>query len=689
VLKNYVNREANPNFKLGTGVDVTAFLNQGSAYSASVSNFDELTADKAMIYNSVVDNKGVMNTVNVMKFTRLAKEAGASIYGHTLVWHAQQRRSYLMNMVEEAAKAGNGGHALKMTSPGGGQNWSAQTWYQLASPLTAGTSYSYTFMVRGSGDYNMSLFLQEAGGDAQEYSPTAVQVTEEWTEVTSTFKPVGSTLNKVTFNFGDFTGDIWIDNVSLVADGTTTNLIPNGTFEDPYTNGTPNGGPGWASYGNYQKLSDNGEGYSTGGAGGPAYALKLAGTGGGQSYEAQAFYKFDTPFVGGTEYTLTMMVKGTAAYSGMQVILQDDPYVAWPDSQYDGPSQPVTEKWEEVTYIIKPTASTRTKLMFNFGNFVGDIFIDNMSLTAAGSTANMIPNSDFEAGNIDGWSINGSRGTVSLSADGEGYSPGASTPLPPEVQVANLTAELDRWIGGMMKATEGYVTAWDVVNEPMDDANPTELKKAPSAPEDNDFYWQDYLGKDYARVAIKIAREKYAEQENSSPLLLFVNDYGLENGDNAKAVGLIDMIEYWEEDGTVIDGIGTQMHVSYSEDPATQAAQEASIENMFKLLAASGKLIKISELNMVIKNAAGEDIFAGDMTFEQQQAMANFYKFIIQKYLELVPASQQYGITQWSSTDASSLPLGLWDSAYKRKPTYAGFAEGLGGKPVPEAPAAE
>ena len=78
-----------------------------------------------------------------------------------------------------------------------------------------------------------------------------------------------------------------------------------------------------------------------------------------------------------------------------------------------------------------------------------------------------------------------------------------------------------------------------------------------------------------------------------------------------------------------------------------------------------------------------------NMTEEQHQQMAAYYKFIVSKYLEIIPAAQQYGITQWCTTDASGAlgtgwrggePVGLWDLNYGRKHTYAGFADGLQGK---------
>lgn len=173
-------------------------------------------------------------------------------------------------------------------------------------------------------------------------------------------------------------------------------------------------------------------------------------------------------------------------------------------------------------------------------------------------------------------------------------------------------------------------------------------------------------------------------------LKLFINDYNLEAAynNNAKCKALIDWIAKWESDGvTRIDGIGTQMHVSYSLNAETQKKNEECVVQMFEMLAASGKLVKISELDMGILDENGEEMETEKVTFEQQELMADYYRFIISKYFEIIPAAQRYGITQWSATDSpagsgwrAGMPIGLWDLNYNRKPTYAGFADGLAGK---------
>ncbi len=80
---------------------------------------------------------------------------------------------------------------------------------------------------------------------------------------------------------------------------------------------------------------------------------------------------------------------------------------------------------------------------------------------------------------------------------------------------------------------------------------------------------------------------------------LFINDYNLESwwDNNKKVKSLINWIKRWESDGeTKIDGIEVHrcMLVIFLNE-ADQKKQEESIVNMFELLAASGKLIKITE----------------------------------------------------------------------------------------------
>lgn len=76
-----------------------------------------------------------------------------------------------------------------------------------------------------------------------------------------------------------------------------------------------------------------------------------------------------------------------------------------------------------------------------------------------------------------------------------------SIPLTDEEKKSLLTDAMGKWIDGMMEATDGYVTSWEVVNEALsgddkDGDGKYDLQHAATASADdkkNCFYWQDYL----------------------------------------------------------------------------------------------------------------------------------------------------------------------------------------------------
>ncbi len=257
---------------------------------------------------------------------------------------------------------------------------------------------------------------------------------------------------------------------------------------------------------------------------------------------------------------------------------------------------------------------------------------------------------------------------------------------------------MDKWIKGMMAACGGKVKGWDVVNEAISgggndgQGNYTLQHRSGYIAGSNTwdvggdaFYWQDYMGDlEYVRQAVRLAR-KYGPED----IKLFINDYNLESDwdQNKKLKSLINWIKKWEADGvTYVDGIGTQMHISFYENASTQTSKKNAITNMFRLMAATGKLVRVSELDMGYVDKNGNNVPTGSMTEAGHKQMADFYKWIIQQYLTIVPPAQQWGICQWCATDSptnsgwrANTPVGWWDLNNYRKHTYAGVGEGLGG----------
>ena len=383
-------------------------------------------------------------------------------------------------------------------------------------------------------------------------------------------------------------------------------------------------------------------------------AFKVTNPSAVQSWEVQFAYDVTQAFVKDQEYTLSFRVKGSGAGSlsaGFQILDGYKSAGEFPNVQFD-------TDWKQIDIKCKCTAAGATRLVFSLGTFVGDLYVDDFKLTTIGKQYEVIA-------------------------------------MTPEEQKAALTAEMERWIKGMMEVTAKRVSTWDVVNEAIagqdyDRDGYYDLQTGQPGDMTN-FFWQDYLGSiDYVRIAVANARKYYAEYGGTEPLLLFINDYNLESDwdDNKKLRSLIHWIGKWEADGvTKIDGIGTQMHISYYENPTTQANKEKHVVQMLQLMAATGKLVKISELDMGYVNNAGKTLATGELTERQHKAMAEYYRFIVRKYFEIVPPAQQYGITQWCPTDSpansgwrAGEPTGLWDQKLNRKYTYAGFALGLTGK---------
>lgn len=518
VLKTYVDRNVNPNFKLGTGVEAADYLGHKRAWTVTNENFDEFTPGNAMKFASVVKDDGTMDFSSVKDLVNKSAEAGLTVYGHTLCWHSQQNITYLKSLLAPP------NYFLHVTSSSSGTNaWDASITYALSNPLTVDKTYVITFK-------------------------------------------------------GKINAEGW-------------------TSKDP---------------------------------------VQL--------------------------YFWPSCEKGTQYLSGFQLM----------------------KNWGETSLEFKASQPIE-KLNFEFGFLQGDFCIDDLTLVEKGTDKNLILNSDFDDENIATWSFPSWLKQVSFIRDKEESEKSGGE----EAAKDSLNMVLDKWIGGMMTACDGKVKAFDAVNEPMSNNFPNELKTGNANRDGSaktDFFWQDYLGKDYARTVVALAR-KYGP----SDLKLFINDYNLEAAynKNAKCQGLIDMIKYWESDGvTKIDGIGTQMHVTCSLNPTTQKQNEDAVVNQFKLLAATGKLIKISELDMGLADAAGKTLITDSVNTEKEQnAQKAYYDFIIKAYFDNIPVAQRYGITLWSQTDSPAgsgwrhnEPIGLWDKNYVRKPAYAGFADGLAGK---------
>lgn len=702
VLKNYVDRAGNPGFKLGIAVDENDFINRGAAFSIAQTNFDDVTPGNAMKYSSVVKDDGTMDFSTVESFIETAEAAGLTVYGHTLCWHSQQNLTYLNGLLRGGASKAAKNYVmsradeqnkfcLKLT---GGVD-QTQAYYELPNS-GAFPSGTYKFSCRTKSSVAISggnlLFqaLDYKEGQAGEGGWGAFSPSTSWSDISATITIPDEIDNKCIRFFIQFKADaedyVLIDDVSLTLDGEGegTNYI-NSDFETGDV-------MGWSSYdsrhsiydlsndteggeeGNvtYEELLENGD-FENGELsscyivqnGGTTYYFKDDTDHGkvlavenpkdqANDFDSQFIFSIPNKAQVGEVYVFSMDVKSDKD-AKITTQAQSEPG-AYLSSNIFGNINSTTD-WKTITKEITIGSGAEAleglgAVAFNLGSTATTYYFDNVS---------------FQKKVIEG------------------------EEMTPEEKRDVIYAALEKWIMSMMDACKGRVKVWEVVNEPMSDGSPYELKhyateKADTR--DNCFYWQDYLGDNYARDAVALARKYFAEYGgNPDDLKLFINDYNLEAGYN-KCEGLINMIQQWESDGkTVIDGIGTQMHVSYSLNPEDQQKNEDNVVNMLTLLAKTGKLIKISEIDMGITDEDNKKIMTSDVTLVHLLRMADYYNFIIRKYFAIIPQAQRYGITQWSITDAGDEewawrqgePIGLWTKEYERKPAYAGFADGLAG----------
>ena len=688
-LKEYINRDKYPNFRMGIATIVSDYLNNTTMRNLINRNANETVAGNAMKMASCVDGNGNMNFSNVTRFVNTATTAGIEVYGHTLAWHSQQPKGWLLKLLKDkpAPELTEGdttvytsvytkdfrtnqsvgwksdettyGYSLTFDASNGlnihctkkVNSWEVQFLACTDILTDAGKTYRMTMTVKGSkagklhtklGDWNGGT-----GGD--------VAFTTEWKEVTFNYKATMSN-NFYLLQCGDFVGDIYIKDIK---------------FEIPKK---------------AQIIEED-----------RRYLMVKATERQDETWDNQAWL-VPGSFSAGAKFEFSADVRADKAATATTQIHNDpSAYV-----HYEAIGNiPFTTEWKTVT--LSGTLNKAGKsIALNLSELAdaNNYYFDNVSLKING--VERIKNGDFEGTDVSSFKVKTNRGSVTDPEISEGlryvYLP-TSIPLTPEERHDTLVYAMDKWIKGMMNACGGKVKAWDLVNEAIsgggDDGSGNYTLQHSEGYNPNGtwdvggdaFYWQDYMGDlEYVRQACRLAR-KYGPED----VKLFINDYNLESfwDNNKKLRSLINWIKKWEADGvTKIDGIGTQMHISCSMNDNTLNDRKKYITQMFKLMAATGKYVRVSELDMGMDDVNGNAVSTGNMTEAMHKRMASYYEWIIKQYLTLVPAKQQWGICQWCPTDSPSnsgwradTPVGIWDINCYRKHVYAGWVRGFGGIP--------
>lgn len=706
-IKEYA-AEYIPNMTVGLGIGADYYINNGTVKQLADANFNTFTTGNAMKHDAVVGNKGELNFATIDAFVN-AIPADAKMYGHCFLWHTQQKQMYLKSLItpevviedtggddvcenvitNSGFESGTDGwtglwgkytyaveapgkdsdNAIHFTMTGEtAANYDCQLFWPLASPLEDGVTYAFSADIKSDMDIAVQFIGQNAsyaGIYKDSYTAPA-----DWLHVTGefTYNAASETTDiiRVGFQFGGTPGsNVWIDNLKFGVKKVEKmkNVITNPSFAD--------GTNGWTGlWGKYTYgVEAPGRTDDT--------AIRFTMTDEtAANYDSQLFWALDTPLEVGATYAFSFYTK-----SDMNIAVQ----AIGQNASYSGiykDSFTALNDWTlcegEFTYNASDPADI-VRFGVQFGGTPGStIWID-----------------DFKFG-LKNEEAQPKAKNLARAAGGVTY-----IYKTPEEKRTALLGAMETWIKGMAEHMGDRMIGWDVINEPIDDSTkgvrgingvfgsedadgnpdtaPVEQDGLNLNWASNHFYWGYYLGMEYATKAFEYAR-KHCRPETK----LFVNDYNLEVSP-AKLDALINFVKYIDEhnetNAPIVDGIGTQMHAV-----AADLTRE-KIDEMFKKLAATGKIIRITELD--VRHTYEP---TANPSAEQLMKQADVYRWIIESYKENVPATQQSGFTIWSLSDHADEHTGwftgdtpnLFDANYARKPAYKGVCDGIAGRDISE-----
>lgn len=718
-IKDYANQYT-PNMVIGIGCGADMYVSNENGEGDLVNaNYQMFTPGNAMKSDAMLGNSGTINFATVDKLIAAMPE-GMKLYGHNFFWHTQQNQSYLKSLIAptlvvesssdiqtiikngdfekgdksswsswgnnstteacaEAAKEGS--YGLKLVNPKDGTDYYvAQLAQDLDNVLEVGKTYTIRFQAKSSVAGDVLQFGTQNSKDYSGEGYHAFTVGTDWTTIEYDYTCSKENINRILLNFGKVAGTFYLDNIEFgIKQEDPMDNIMAGDASD-FEGGTTGG---WGSWGSNKESAEvvEGEGYKD------TYGLVLKNKGDGNAWEAQCAYTFDDALQAGKKYIIQFYAKSTSSAGELQFQYQNGTTY---QSQGGYNTFTVGKDWTKCEYEFTPTPEDANRILLNFGKVGATYYIDNIKFGLA----------------KDQGTSTGAKQILFRAHSKQRRAASKSyyvLKTPAEKQAA-LEGAMEAWVSGVANhLKEKGVTpyGYDVINEPIadgsnkfrgldegifgtdDDAAPEETVADGLSLNwgNNHWYWGYYVP-DYHVKAFQLAR-KYLPAETK----LFVNDYNLETSPK-KLEALVKFVnEIDTKNGSpIVDGIGTQMHVTLSSsDDATKnaeniAALKEKVDAMFQTMAATGKLVRVTELDI--------SLGTGSPSANQYKAQSDCYQMIVESYKANVPAAQQSGITIWSLSDNEAeheywlkgqVP-NLFDKDYKRKWAYKGFCDGIAGE---------
>ena len=741
VIANYDNikdyaQQYTPNMKIGIGMGADLYANnENGEGDLANANYQVFTPGNAMKNDAIMGNSGSLNFATVDKLLA-ALDGNMQLYGHNFFWHTQQNQTYLKSLIAPTlvvesdgdvanvlsgdaadfnggstggwgswgsnkkdagvvAGAGQDGTAaLVLENKGDGNAWEAQCAYDFNDFLEMNKTYVIKFKAKSSSPAGELQFQYQNGSTySSQGGYNTFNVSTDWQTFQYEFTITKyDDVNRIILNFGKVGGTYTIDDIQfgLKQEDPMNNVLA-GDASD-FEGGTTGN---WGSWGSNKESAEveEGVGYNN------SKALALKNKGDGNAWEAQCAYTFDDALQEGKKYIIQFYAKSTSAAGELQFQYQNGTTYS---SQGGYNTFNVGTDWVKCEFTFTPAYDDANRIILNFGKVGATYYIDNIKFGLAKDQTSATRGIQYVL----------ARNGKARKATRAGSKMYYILKTPAEKQAA-LEGAMEAWVSGVanhLKEKNVVPFGYEVINEPIadgsnmyrglsegafggtwtDDDGNTQYDAAPTEDDANGltlnwgsghWYWGYYVP-DYHVKAFQLAR-KYLPADTK----LFVNDYNLETSPK-KLEALIKFVkEIDEKNGSpIVDGIGTQMHVTLNcsdnaeKNAANIAELKTKVDAMFQTMAATGKLIRVTELDL--------SLGTGTPSSNQYKAQSDAYRMIVESYKTNVPEAQQSGITVWSLSDNEAeheywlkgqVP-NLFDKDYKRKWAYKGFCDGIAGE---------
>ena len=731
VIANYDNikdyaQQYTPNMKIGIGMGADLYANnENGEGDLANANYQVFTPGNAMKNDAIMGNSGSLNFATVDKLLA-ALDGNMQLYGHNFFWHTQQNQTYLKSLIaptlvvesdgdianvlsgdasdfnggstggwgswgsnkesaEVVSGAGqDGSAALVLKNKGDGNAWEAQCAYTFNDYLEMNKTYVIKFKAKSTSPAGELQFQYQNGTTySSQGGYNTFNVGTDWQTFQYEFTiDKYDDVNRIILNFGKVGATYTIDDIQfgLKQEDPMNNVLA-GDASD-FEGGTTGN---WGSWGSNKESAEveEGVGYNK------SKALALKNKGDSNAWEAQCAYTFDDALQAGKKYIIQFYAKSTSSAGELQFQYQNGTTYS---SQGGYNTFSVGTDWVKCEFTFTPAYDDANRIILNFGKVGATYYIDNIKFGLAKDQSTATRGIQYVL----------ARNGKARKATRAGSKMYYVLKTPAEKQAA-LEGAMDAWVSGVanhLKEKNVVPFGYDVINEPIadgsygrrgydgvfgmeGDSEPTESEADGLSLnwESGHWYWGYYV-KDYPVKAFQLAR-KYLPADTK----LFVNDYNLETSPK-KLEALIKFAkEIDEKNGSpIVDGIGTQMHVTLncSDDAEKNAASiaelKAKVDAMFQTMAATGKLVRVTELDL--------SLGTGTPSSNQYKAQSDAYRMIVESYKANVPEAQQSGITIWSLSDNEAeheywlkgqVP-NLFDKDYKRKWAYKGFCDGIAGE---------